>query len=129
MEQKVFERQLGKEVLKSTVESGYVGYEGDGFTTKDSLEGIVKFTGDDLDSKVDWGRSVATAGTCPLLDDAHKQLKEMTFRVVNVSDETQTAKDSSQKSRKESMGERIKKSAPERRALEDVFRPTKKVKK
>ena len=63
----MFERQLGKEVLKSTVESGYVGYEGDGFTTKDSLEGIVKFTGDDLDSKVDWGRSVATAGACPLL--------------------------------------------------------------
>ena len=129
VEQKVFERQLGKEVLKSTVESGYVGYEGDGFTTKDSLEGIVKFTGDDLDSKVDWGRSVATAGACPLLDDAHKQLKEMTFRVVNVSDETQTAKDSSQQSRKESMEARIKKSAPERRALEDVFRSTKKVKK
>ena len=72
---------------------------------------------------------MATAGTCPLLDDAHKQLKEMTFRVVNVSDETQTAKDSSQQSRKESMEARFKKSAPERRALEDVFRSTKKVKK
>lgn len=127
VEQKVFERQLGKEVLKSTVESGYAWYEGDGFTTKDSLEGIVKFTGDDLDSNVDWGRSVATAETCPLLDDARAQLKEtLTFKVVNVSDETQTAKDSSQQSQKESMEARFKKSAPKRIAFEDLFRSSKK---
>ena len=85
VEQKVFERQLGKEVLKNTVESGYLGYEGDGFTTKDSLAGIVEFTGDDLTTNVEWGEEQDVDEACPLLKSAVAQAAT-TFKVFVAND-------------------------------------------
>jgi len=85
VEQKVFERQLGKEVLKNTVESGYLGYEGDGFTTKDSLAGIVEFTGDDLTTNVEWGEEQDVDEACPLLKSAVARAAT-TFKVFVAND-------------------------------------------
>lgn len=83
VEQKVFERQLGKEVLKNTVESGYAGYEGDGFVTKDSLTGLVKFTGDGASSNVLWGHALDVVD-CPLLRFANA--RGAMFSVIEVDD-------------------------------------------
>ena len=119
VEQKVFERQLGKEVLKNTVESGYTGYEGDGFTTKDSLVGIVKFTGDELSEIVDWGRPLDVHDACPLLGAARSH--GAAFQVIDVDDGTAADEARANIPKKEPIEVRAKKLAPKRTAFEDLF--------
>lgn len=48
------------------VESGYMGYEGDGFIMKDLFVGIVKFIGDELSEIVDWGCFLDVYDACLL---------------------------------------------------------------
>ena len=117
VEQKVFERQLGKEMLKNTVESGYAGYEGDGFVTKDSLVGIVKFTGGDFIEDVDWGRELEDE-VCPLLRAARSS--GATFKVIDV-DEPAREEGAKAPSKDSSMSVAARKVAPKRTAFADLF--------
>ena len=122
VEQKVFERQLGKEVLKNTVESGYLGYEGDGFTTKDSLTGIVEFTGDDLSKSVEWGEEQDVDEACPLLKSAHARAGLTTFKIF-IANDGNAASNPGDVTSQPSMQERARPRhlAPKRIAFEDLL--------
>ena len=117
VEQKVFERQLGKEALKNTVESGYGGYEGEGFTTKDSLVGIVGFTGGDLSEKVGWGKELNIDETCPLLKAANARVVS-SFKVIGVDEGTPEVET---RPPQQSIQERARHLAPKRIAFEDLI--------
>lgn len=119
VEQKVFERQLSKEVLKNTVEVGYSGYDGDGFTTRESLRKLVQFKSEDLVEDVTWGERVELGSACPLLSQAN--LNPHTCKVVRIPEEAPRSDDQNVPKQKENVRLGLSRKPAPKRGFDELF--------
>jgi SNF2 family DNA or RNA helicase len=119
VEQKVFERQLSKEVLKNTVEVGYSGYDGDGFTTRESLRKLVQFKNDDSVEDVTWGERVELGSACPLLSQAN--LNPRTCKVVRIPEEAPRSEDQNLPKQKENVRLGLSRKPAPKRGFDELF--------
>lgn len=119
VEQKVFERQLSKEVLKNTVEVGYSGYDGDGFTTRESLRKLVQFNSEDLAEDVTWGERIELGSACPLLSQAN--LNPRTCKVVRIPEEAPRSEDQNVPKQKENVRLGLSRKPAAKRGFDELF--------